>query len=143
MGMAVVYVGDPEAGVDVVQPLKDLAPEVDLIQPMPYTAFQAILDPAFPHGMRSYWRGEYMNSLGDDAIRAFTEHAPEVQATGVPLSQMILFRVGQAIQTVPDDTTAFSHRDARYMLHPISIWADPADDEQVIAANRTFCETIA
>ena len=142
MGMAVMYVGDPEAGVDVVQPLKDLAPEVDLIQPMPYTAFQAILDPAFPHGMRSYWRGEYMNSLSDDALTTFTAHAPEVQAAGIPLSQMILFRVGQAIQAVPDDATAFSHRDARYILHPISIWADPVDDERVIAANRAFCETM-
>jgi len=142
MGMAVMYVGDPEAGVDVVQPLKDLAPEVDLIQPMPYTAFQAMLDPAFPHGMRSYWRGEYMNSLSDDALTTFTAHAPEVQAAGIPLSQMILFRVGQAIQAVPDDATAFSHRDARYILHPISIWADPVDDERVIAANRAFCETM-
>ena len=98
MGMAVMYVGDPEAGVEVVQPLKDLAPEVDLIQPMPYTAFQAMLDPSFPRGLRSYWRGEYMNSLGDDAIRAFTGNAPDVQAAGIPFSQMILFRVGQAIQ---------------------------------------------
>lgn len=142
MGMAVMYVGDPEAGVDVVQPLKDLAPEVDLIQPMPYTAFQAILDPAFPHGLRSYWRGEYMNALSHEAISAFTEHAPEVQAAGIPFSQMILFRVGQAIHAVPDDATAFSHRDARYMFHPISVWADPADDEHVIAVNRAFCETM-
>jgi FAD/FMN-containing dehydrogenase len=141
-GMAVMYVGDPQAGVDVVQPLKDLAPDVDLIQPMPYGAFQAILDPAFPHGMRSYWRGEYMNALSDDAISAFTSHAPEVQAAGIPLSQMILFRVGQAIQALPDEATAFSHRDARYMFHPISIWADPADDEHVIAANRAFCESM-
>jgi FAD/FMN-containing dehydrogenase len=142
MGMAVIYVGDPEAGVRVVQPLKDLAPELDLIQPMPYTAFQAILDPAFPHGLRSYWRGEYMNSLSNEAISAFTAHAPTVQAAGVPFSQMILFRVGQAIQEVPDDATAFSHRDANYMFHPISMWADPADDEQVIGVNRAFCDAM-
>ena len=43
-----MYVGDPEAGVEVVQPLKDLEPEVDLIQPVPYTDFQANIDPAFP-----------------------------------------------------------------------------------------------
>jgi FAD/FMN-containing dehydrogenase len=55
---------------------------------------------------------------------------------------MTLFRVGQAIQAVPDDATAFSHRDAEYMLHPISVWADAADDEHVIAVNRAFCETM-
>jgi FAD/FMN-containing dehydrogenase len=142
LGMAVMYVGDPEAGVDVVQPLKDLGPEVDLVQPMPYTAFQASLDPAFPHGTRSYWRGEYMNSLGDDAIRTFTARAPEVQAAGIPFSQMILFRVGQAIQAVPDNATAFSHREAKYMFHPISIWTDPAEDEHVIAVSRAFCQAM-
>ncbi len=137
-----MYVGDPEAGVEVVQPLKDLAPEVDLIQPVPYTAFQANIDPAFPHGFRSYWRGEYMNSLSDDAISAFTENAPEVPAAATPFSEMLLLRVGQAIQTVSDDATPFSHRDAKYMFHPISIWADPADDDHVIAVNRAFCEAM-
>ena len=142
LGMGVMYVGDPEAGVDVVQPLKDLAPAIDLIGPMPYTAFQAIADPSMPHGMRSYWRGEYMNSLSDDAITTFTAHAPEVQAAGIPFSQMIVFRLGQAIQAVPDETAAFSHRDANYIFHPISMWADPADDEHVISVNRAFCETM-
>ena len=37
----------------MIQPLKDLGPEVDLIQPMPYTAFQAILDPSAPNGHRA------------------------------------------------------------------------------------------
>jgi FAD/FMN-containing dehydrogenase len=40
-GMAVLYVGDPEDGAPVIQPLKDLRPDLDQIQPMPYTAFQA------------------------------------------------------------------------------------------------------
>ena len=51
---------------------------------------------------------------------------------------MIVFRIGQGIAAVPDEATAFSHRDARYLFHPISIWADPADDERMIAANRAF-----
>ena len=57
---------------------------------------------------------------------------------GAPLSQQVIFRVGQAIAAVPGEATAFSHRDARYLFHPISIWADPADDERMIAANRAF-----
>jgi FAD/FMN-containing dehydrogenase len=109
---------------------------------MPYTAFQAILDPTAPHGMRSYWRGEYMDSLGDDAIEVFAERAPEVRAAGIPFSQMILFRIGQAVKAMPDEATAFSHREAEYMFHPISMWGDPADDERVISVNRAFCEAM-
>ncbi len=142
LGMAAIYVGDPEEGASVVQPLKDLGPEVDLIGPMPYTAFQAMLDPSAPKGYRNYWRGEYLKGLGDDAIDTFMEHAPEVRAAGVPFSQMLIFRIGQGVAAMPDDATAFSHRDADYLFHPISVWEDPADDEKVIAANRAFADAM-
>ena len=128
--IAAMYVGDPDEGARVMQPLKDLEPEVDLIQPMPYTAFQAILDPSAPSGYRSYWRGEYMSELTDEAIDTFVEHAPALIAAAIPFSQTIIFRIGQGVAAVPDDATAFSHRDANYLFHPISVWQDPADDEQ-------------
>jgi FAD/FMN-containing dehydrogenase len=38
----------------------------------------------------------------------------------------------------PDDATAFSHRDAAYLFHPITGWLDPADDDRMIAATRAF-----
>jgi FAD/FMN-containing dehydrogenase len=138
LGIPVLYVGDPEHGADVVQSLKDLGPAVDLIAPMPYTAFQAILDPSAPPGFRSYWRGEYMRELTDAAIDAFLAHAVDLTALGAPLSQMVIFRIGQGVAAVPDDATAFSHRDARYLFHPISMWAEPVDDERMIAGNRAF-----
>jgi FAD/FMN-containing dehydrogenase len=138
LGIPVLYVGDAERGGDAVQPLKDLRPSVDLIAPMPYTAFQAMLDPSAPRGFRSYWRGEYMRELSDAAIDTFLAHAIEQTALGAPLSQMVIFRVGQGVAAMPDAATAFSHRDARYLFHPISMWADPADDEAMIAGNRAF-----
>ena len=141
-GMAVLYVGDPEAGVPVVQPLKDLGPQLDLIQPMPYTVFQGMLDPSAPPGKRSYWRGEYLRGVSDDAIETFLEHAPTLTAGGAPLSQTVLFRIGQGVATVPDEATAFSHRNAGYLFHPISVWDDPADDERLMASNRAFCDAM-
>ena len=43
---------------------------------------------------------------------------------------MIIFRIGQGVAAVPDEATAFSHRGANYLFHPITAWEDPADDEQ-------------
>lgn len=51
---------------------------------------------------------------------------------------MIIFRIGQGVAGVPGDATAFSHRDANYLFHPISAWLDPADAERMIAATRAF-----
>jgi FAD/FMN-containing dehydrogenase len=141
LGMAVLYVGNHESGAPVVQPLKDLGPDVDLIQPMPYTAFQGMLDPSAPPGKRSYWRGEYLSGLSDDAIDTFVAHAPALTAAGPPFSQMALFRIGQGVAAIADEA-AFWHRDADYLFHPISIWEDAADDERLIAANRAFCEAM-
>jgi FAD/FMN-containing dehydrogenase len=138
LAVPVLYVGDPEDGAAAVRPLRDLGPALDRVGPMPYTAFQAILDPFAPRGFRSYARGEYLSGFGDAAIGEFLAHAPGLATAGAPLSQMVVFRIGQGIAAVPDEATAFSHREARYLFHPISIWADPADDERMIAANRAF-----
>jgi FAD/FMN-containing dehydrogenase len=109
---------------------------------MPYTAFQAALDPFAPEGLRSYWRGEYMNGLPDAAIDTFLDRAPVLTEAGAPFTQMVIFRVGQGVTAVPEDATAFSHRDAEYLFHPISLWSDPIDDERMIEANRAFAEAM-
>jgi FAD/FMN-containing dehydrogenase len=142
LGMMAMYVGDPAEGASVVQPLRALAPEVDLIQPMPYTVFQSLIDAAAPSGFRSYWRGEYLATLSDDALATFLRHAPALTEAGGPLSQMILFRIGQGVAATSEDATAFSHRDARYLFHPIAMWRDPADDDRLIAACRAFCQAM-
>jgi FAD/FMN-containing dehydrogenase len=138
LGIPVLYVGDPGDGAGAVQPVRDLGPAVDAIGPMPYTAFQAITDPLAPWGGRLYARGEYMNELSDAAIREFLTRAPDLVTRTHPLSQVVIFRIGQAIAAVPDQATAFSHRDANYLFHPITAWADPADDERVITVARDF-----
>jgi FAD/FMN-containing dehydrogenase len=138
LGIAALYVGDPDRGAAVLQPLKDLRPVVDHIGPMPYAAFQAALDPLAPWGTRFYARGEYLPELGDAAIDTFLAHAVDLTALGAPLTQMVVFRIGQAVAAVPDEATAFSHRDAAYLFHPISVWTDPRDDRRMIDANRAF-----
>ena len=141
-GVVAMYVGEPEKGAHVIQPLKDLGPVVDLIQPMPYTVFQGLLDPMAPKGFRSYWRGEYLRGLSDEAIETFLQHGPELVAASKPFSQMIMFRIGQGVATIPDEATAFSHRNADYLFHPISMWQQPIDDERLISASRAFCNAM-
>ena len=141
-GLVGMYVGDPAEGAKVMQPLRDLAPAVDLMQPMPYTAFQALIDPMAPKGNRSYWRGEYLQNLSNAAIETYVQHGSALATAGRPLSQMIVFRVGQGVAGVPEDAAAFSHRDANYLFHPITMWQQPDDDERLIAATRQFCEAM-
>ena len=139
LGIPVLYVGDREAGAAAVQPLRDLGPAVDHIGPMPYTAFQAALDPLAPWDLGGFYaRGEYMPGLSDAAIEVFLAHATDLVTLSPPFSQMIIFRIGQGVAAVPSEATAFPRRDARYLFHPITAWLDSAHGEKMIAATRAF-----
>ena len=137
LGMIVMYIGDPDEGVEVVRPLKELGPPVvDGIERMPYTAFQEILDAEAPWGTQVYNSGEHLHELSDDAIDTFVDYASRLDT---PLSQAIMFRHGGAVGRVPDDAMAASHRDATYMMHPIAVWDDPDDSERHISWCRNLC----
>jgi FAD/FMN-containing dehydrogenase len=142
LAMAILYVGDPDDGTHVVQPLKDLGPVVDLVAPMPYTAFQSALDATAPWGLPFYASGEYLPDLTDAAIDTLLEGGIELLRGAHPLSQVVMFRIGQGVTAVPDGATAFSHRDAAYLFHPIIGWGDPNDTKQTIAATRAFAATM-
>ena len=132
LAMPTMYAGDPDEGEEALRALKTEIgpPAVDLIDRIPYTAFQAIIDPLSPPGLLNYHRGEHLAGFTDDAIDAFVENGARVQS---PLSQSVVFRHGGAIARVPEDATAASHRDAPYMWHPIACWDDPADTDGDIA----------
>jgi FAD/FMN-containing dehydrogenase len=131
LGIIACHCGDTAQGERVVRPLKTLGPPaVDLIGPMPYTDFQALLDPQAPPGWRWYNTGEHLNGLSDQAIDTLTAHAPQGLA---PLTQAIVFRHGGAVSRVGSADTAFSNREAAYLLHPLAAWITRDDDDRHIA----------
>jgi FAD/FMN-containing dehydrogenase len=142
LGILAMYAGDPDEGEEVLRPLKQEIgpPAVDLIDRIPYTAFQAIVDPFSPTGWLNYHRGEHLAALTDGAIDAYLEHSARVKS---PMSQSIVFRHGGAISRVPEDATASSHRDAPYMWHPIACWSDAADTQREVAWVRECSAAMA
>jgi hypothetical protein len=82
---------------------------------MPYTAFQAMIDPFAPRGMLNYHRGIHLTGLVDEAIGSYVDLGAEIAQVSSPTTQAILFRHGGAVSQIPDDATAAGHRDAAYM----------------------------
>jgi FAD/FMN-containing dehydrogenase len=142
LGMVAIYIGDVDGGHDIVAPLKELGPPaVDLIQPMPYTAFQAILDPTAPWGLLNYNRGEHLMGFSDAAIDTYVEHATEIARVS-PWTQTIVFRHSGAVSRIPEDANAASHRDDAYIAHPIACWEDPVDSDLYIKWIRGFSDAM-
>jgi FAD/FMN-containing dehydrogenase len=139
--VVVAWLGDTADAEDAVRPLRQLtAGGVDLVQPMPYTALQAILDPNNPPGMLNYHRGMHLTSLPDDVIDGYLANGREI---GSPLTGGVIFHHGGAISRVGEDDTAVSDRSAPYMAHPIACWDDPADTDREIAWVHEFTDAVA
>jgi len=140
-GIVVFYIGDVGDGEAAAKGLREIGPPaMDLVEPMPYTAFQAMLDDFGPPGWRNYHRGMHMPALPDAALDAYLEAG--VQRIS-PMTQAIIFRNGGAVSRVPADATAAGHRDAVYMAHPIAQWMDPAEDDLHIGWCRRFSDAMA
>jgi FAD/FMN-containing dehydrogenase len=121
-GIVLAYIGDPEDALDAAAPLRSLVAEaggMDLVQPMPYTALQAMLDGFAPKGWLNYHRGIHLERFSDETIDEWLEVGKGI---GSPMTQGIVFRHGGAVSRVGEDDTAAGNRAAPYMAHPIACW---------------------
>jgi hypothetical protein len=118
--IVVAWLGDPADAEAAVAPLRALtAGGMDLVQPMPYTVLQALLDANNPPGKLNYHRGLHLTSLPDGVIDGYLANGRQISS---PLTAGIVFRHGGAIAAVDEDATAVSDRSAAYMAHPIACW---------------------
>jgi FAD/FMN-containing dehydrogenase len=128
LGIVAAFLGNPADAEQVMGPLRRLTEGgVDLVQPMPYTAFQAMLDDFAPRGWLNYHRGQHVASLPDQVL---DDYLAVGQTIGSPMTQGIIFRRGGAVSRVSEAQTAASNRTAPYMAHPIACWQDSADTDR-------------
>jgi len=134
-GVIICWSGPIEEGERVLAPLRAFGPPaMDLVQPMPYTAVQQLIDEGNPSGMHNYWSGDFLTGLPGDAIEALVSHA---QTAPSPLTQLIVMQGGGAVSRVGEDDTAFGQRHAPYNLHYLGMWPpDHAEDQRNIDYTR-------
>jgi len=136
VGLVACYNGPIEEGERALRPLREFGPPLaDMIAPMPYVKQQSMLDEAFPPGLQVYWRSDFLKSLSDDVLDTLIEHFGRVTS---PLSAVLLEQFGGAVRRVPQEDTAFVHRDADYNLAIISRWTDPAGADPHVAWARAL-----
>jgi FAD/FMN-containing dehydrogenase len=132
-----VWVGDPEAGRGLVPALRALGrPVAERVAELSYLELQRREDTVQGHALRRYSAGHYLRHFPDAAIEAFASRG----AAGEPgerLPSAGLQAYGGAIADVPEEDTAFSHRDTLIEYGASVSWSDPArDQDQVSAARR-------
>jgi len=136
--LAVCWTGEMDEGADLLRPLRAMAPEVDLVGPMPYPAFNSMLDD--PPGKRNYWTGDYHDGFPDDAVDVFVKYGMNRPSA---LTQQLLLSWGGAVARVAEDATPMTRRETSWITHPFAVWEDPADDDAAIEWARGFRRDIA
>ena len=134
IALACCYCGDVNFGNGIVQPLRSMAaPIVDLIQPMPYTALQSMLDETAPAGLQNYWKSAYLQPFGNEFIETAISRFDSVPS---PLSAIHIHQLGGAVRRVGDNATAIGNRNAAFVANIVSMWASTDDSERNIRWTR-------
>jgi FAD/FMN-containing dehydrogenase len=130
------WAGPIERGEEALRPLHEMAPVVaEHIGPMPYPALNGAFDALVPAGLQHYWKANFVKELTDEVIEAHLEHGPKVPTVN---STVHTYPIDGAVQRVPADATAFSHRDASFATVIAGMWPDPADNEANIRWVRDY-----
>lgn len=131
------YAGSPEDAQRALAPFRALAtPLADMIQTGPYSSLY-MLDP--PPEMRAMVavRSGFADRFGIDEARALVTAA---QSCTAPMSMSQIRVLGGAAAAVDRDSTAFAHRDSRFMVTFLAMYGGGPDE--IAAQERWASEAL-
>lgn len=137
--VAGMYAGPPGEGEEALRELRAFGPPAaDFFAPTPYAEFQSSLDD--PPGYRNYWTAEHLEELSDAAIEAISRRSEEIPASP---SQLFIVPWGGAVARAGVETSPLAGRGTAFVVHPLLLWEDAADDARMIALGRAYREDLA
>jgi FAD/FMN-containing dehydrogenase len=142
LALAVCYSGGSLAeGERVAAPLRGFGkPIADVIAPHPFTAWQTILDPLLTPGFRNYWKSHDFREVSDGLVDALIDHARKLPD---PNTEIAFAQLGGAVSRVPNEATAYGHRDGQFVLNVHGRWQDQTNDSACIEWARDLFKATA
>jgi FAD/FMN-containing dehydrogenase len=128
-----MWAGDPAGGERALAPIRALGPDADFFGLTDYADFQRSVDD--PPGYRNYWTAENVVDLPDAASDALARRATELPAGP---SQLFIVAWGGAVRRFGAGHSPLAGREARFIVHPLLLWEDPAHDERNRMLARAF-----
>jgi len=129
-GIVWCYAGPPDRFEETFRPVRRFrASAFDFVGPMPFPALQSMFDALLPPGLQFYWKADFVNELGDEAIALHAKHGA---ALPTPLSLAHFWPINGAAHRVDPNATAWSYRDATWAQVIVGIDPDPANNDRLI-----------
>lgn len=138
-GFSVLYTGDPATGESVFEPLVKMAtPAFNSLDAGSYSTWQTMLDGELGPGQLNYLKSGFIIELTPDFIDAFVGNFDAEVLPNVWFQHL-----GGQTSRIGDNSTAFAHRNVAFNLGIDSVFTDPTETEDRIAAVRAYYEAMA
>ena len=135
------YNGTPAQGARAMEPLLSQlpAPLFNWMGPMPFPAINGLFDPFFPKGLQWYWKGDFVSSLPDEAIK---QHIAQAGSPASDFCLMHLYPINGAVHRVAKDATAWPTRDAMFNMVIAAIDPDPKNADKLKTWRRAYWKAV-
>jgi len=138
---AAIYAGDPERGKALIEPLRHFGQPVgEHVGVQPYAAWQQAFDPLLTPGARNYWKSHNLTELPDGLLDVVIDYLGRLPS---PQCEIFIAALGGATALPAPESTAYAHRDAKFVLNVHGRWDDAADDARGIGWAREFFDASA
>lgn len=139
VALAGMHCGPLEQAEEVLRPLRAWGPPAaDFFAPMPYAEFQCMLDD--PPGYRNWWTAEQLDDLTPGAIDAIVTRSQRIPAGP---AQLFIAAWGGAVTEAGLGESPLAGRTSPFVVHPLFLWEDAADDTMMIELGRGYRDDLA
>ena len=117
------YAGDAETGERAMAPFRSVAtPLADMVRPIPYPDIYPPEDPDYHPTAAATTM--FVDEVDTASIETMLER---LEASTAMMRAVQIRPLGGAMARVPNEATAFAHRDRRFMINVAALFSDPAE----------------
>lgn len=127
-----VYVGaDEQRGQVLLDRLRHTAPpDEQTAEPIDWLRWQCSVDDLYPDGSRGFWRNVAFTRMDEGALDTILDIAGAIPGRGTGVD---IHHLGGAFARVPEESTAFPNRTARFWMTLYGFWQEQDEDERLSA----------
>ena len=139
-GIVWCYLGPLEAANAILEPVRSFRrPAWEHFGPVPFPVLQSMFDGLYPAGLQWYWKADFVNELGDDAVALHVKHGSRLPTMH---STMHLYPINGAAHKVDKTDTAFSYRDSTWCEVIVGVDPDPANRDAITNWAREYYDAL-
>ncbi len=134
--LPVFYLGEKAKGEQLIAPLRSFGTVLgEFVGPQPYTMWQRTFDGLLTPGARNYWKSHNFSRLTDRTIDTVVDYASRLPT---PQCEIFIGLIGGQASRAASDQTAYSHRDAIFVMNVHGRWDTADEDNRCISWSRAF-----